>query len=407
MTASRVILLALLFLLSWIMYLDRAAISTAKDLMAGDLALSDQAVGIVFGAFALGYAVAQVPSGWLADLLGPRIALTVVVIGWSIFTALTGAVDRLSALVAVRFLFGIAEAGAFPGSARAFYNWLPAGQHGRANGIIFSGSRLGAALSFPILAFVMGRFGWRAAFLVLGIPGALWATVWLLWFRNEPAEPVAKSVAAGDDLPFSEIFRSRPMLLAMGQYFASNFTFFICLTWMHPYLMSHYQLSRELAAWYSMLVLLIGATAQWVTGFLVDRLYRSRYRAHSRRIPAISGFLLATAGLTALRLTITAPAGVACFGLATFGTEMTISPSWAFCIDLGKRKSGSVSGAMNMVGNLGSFVSASVFPLMYRLTGDAMAYFLTAAGLNLAAAAIWLAMEASKPDLVMEKPCEA
>jgi ACS family glucarate transporter-like MFS transporter len=116
---------------------------------------------------------------------------------------------------------------------------------------------------------------------------------------------------------------------------------------------------------------------------------------------------LATAGLTALRLTTTAPAGVACFGLATFGAEMTISPSWAFCIDLGKKKSGSVSGAMNMVGNLGSFVSASVFPLMYRLTGDSMAYFLTAAALNLGAAAMWLAMETSKPEFVMEKPCEA
>ena len=186
------------------------------------------------------------------------------------------------------------------------------------------------------------------------------------------------------------------MLLAMGQYFASNFTFFICLSWMHPYLMEHYRLSRERAAWFSMLVLLIGATAQWTAGFLVDRLYRSRFQAHSRRIPAMTGFLLSALALAAIRLTASPEAGVACFALATFGAEMTISPSWAFCIDLGGRKSGAVSGAMNTIGNFGSFVSASVFPLMNRWTGDATAYFLVAAALNLAAAVIWLGMKAER-----------
>lgn len=395
MSRARVVLLVLLFLLSWIMYLDRAAISTAKELMAGDLGLSDQAMGIAFGAFALGYALAQVPAGRLADGVGPRLALTLVVTGWSIFTSLTGVVGRFFTLVAVRFLFGVAEAGAFPGSARAFYNWLPVQQHGRANGIIFSGSRLGAALSFPILAAIMGRFGWRPAFLLLGLPGILWAVVWLLWFRDRPPAPVSKD-AAEPDVPLGYLFRSRPMLLAMAQYFASNFTFFICLSWMHPYLMSHYHLSRERAAWYSMLVLLIGATAHWVSGFLVDWLYGSRFRAHSRRIPAISGFVLAAAAISALGSFAAPESAVACFALATFGAEMTISPSWAFCIDLGGKKSGSVSGAMNMVGNIGAFASASVFPLMYRLTGDAVAYFFAAAILNVGAAAIWLAMRPLK-----------
>jgi hypothetical protein len=158
---------------------------------------------------------------------------------------------------------------------------------------------------------------------------------------------------------------------------------------------------------WAMIVLLVGASAQWVTGFLVDWLHRSRYRARSRSIPAITGFVLSAAGLAALRLTSSAHAGVLCFGLATFGAEMTVSPSWAFCIDLGKGRSGSVSGAMNMVGNLGSFVSASLFPWMYKLTGDAMSYFLLAGALNLLAAAMWLAMKSSKPVMLLEKPCEA
>ncbi|HWB87510.1 MAG TPA: MFS transporter [Bryobacteraceae bacterium] len=405
MKRSRVILVALLFLLSWITYLDRAAISTAKELMAGDLGLSDQTMGIVFGCFALGYAVAQVPAGWFADRFGPRTALTAVVAGWSLFTAVTGAVSRISILIVVRFLFGMAEAGVFPGAARTFYNWLPSDQHGKANGIIFSGSRLGAAFSFPILAALMDRFGWRLAFFVLGFPGILWAAAWLFWFRDQPPQPVAKKATGQEELHFAEVFRSRPMLLAMAQYFASNFTFFICISWMHPYLMSWYHLSSEVAAWYSTIVLLIGATAQWITGFLVDRLYRSRCREFSRSVPAIIGFLIAAAGLIAIGFTRAPWAGAACFALATFGVEMTISPSWSFCIDLGKKKSGSVSGAMNMVGNLGSFVSASLFPLMYQSTGDAKSYFLLAAALNVAAATVWLAMRAGQKDLAIEESC--
>lgn len=375
------------------MYLDRAAISTAKSLVAADLRLTDDAMGLVFGAFALGYALAQVPSGFFADRFGPRVALATVVTGWSIFTSLTGLVQGLWSLIAIRFIFGIAEAGAFPGSARVFFNWLPARQHGRANGIIFSGSRLGAAFSFPLLAWLMDDFGWRRAFILLGVPGLIWAVVWLWWFRDEPPEPVEHEQPAGaSGMSFGQVFRSRAMWLAMGQYFASNFTFFVCLSWMHPYLMEHYKLSRDAAAWYSTVVLLVGATAQWVAGFSVDGLYRSRLRAHSRRIPAMAGFVISAIGLAFLPSAATVEMAVACFTLATFGAEMTISPSWAYCIDLGGKRSGSVSGSMNMIGNFGSFVSASLFPVFYRWSGSAGLYFAVAALLNIVAAMLWLRM---------------
>lgn len=388
----RAILLGLLFLLSWILYLDRAAISTAKDLISKDLSLSNDAMGVVFGSFALAYALGQIPAGWFADRYGPRLTLTFVVAAWSGFTALTGLAPEFATLVVIRFLFGLAEAGAFPASARAFYTWLPPELHGRANGIIFSGSRLGAALSFPILAGLLDGFGWRMAFFLLGLPGLIWAAIWFLWFRDRPTPPQATQ-----ELPLARIFRSRAMLQVMAQYFASNFTFFLCLSWMLPYLMERYHLTRELASWYSMTILLVGATAQWLSGFLTDWLYRAAPR-WSRRGPAIGGFLLAATALALLSRAGTVEMAVALFTIATFGTEMTISPSWAFCIDLGGGRSGSVSGAMNMVGNLGAFVSASAFPALARWNGgDAGLYFLLAATLNLTSALLWLRMPLAKP----------
>lgn len=387
MFTPRTILLVLLFLLSWILYLDRAAISTAKDLVAKDLGLSNDAMGVVFGSFALAYALGQIPAGWFADRFGPRMTLTIVVSAWSLFTALTGLAPDFATLVVVRFLFGLAEAGAFPASARAFYTWLPAELHGRANGIIFSGSRLGAALSFPILAGLLDGYGWRVAFFLLGVPGLVWAAVWFSWFRDRPA-PLTKAI----DPPLRDIFRSRAMLQVMAQYFSSNFTFFLCLTWMLPYLMERYHLTRERASWYSMTILLVGATAQWVSGFLTDWLYQ-RYPRWSRRAPALAGFLVAASALLVLTQANSPEMAVALFTLATFGTEMTISPSWAYCIDIGGGKSGAVSGAMNMVGNLGGFVSASAFPALARWNGgDASLYFLVAALLNVTSAIFWLRM---------------
>jgi ACS family glucarate transporter-like MFS transporter len=392
---KRYLVLLALFVLSLITYIDRVAISSAKGPIANDLALSDQAMGWVFSSFALGYALAQIPSGWFADKVGPRLALAVVVIAWSFFTALTGIAQGVAVLLVIRFLFGIGEAGAFPGSARAIFNWLPVAERGRANGILFSGSRLGGALAFPLLAWMLSGWGWRLSFVYLGLIGVVWAVVWLIWFSDHPAQPLNKNdsgKAASSQVGFGEVFRSGRMWLTMTQYFASNFTFFICLSWMLPYLKERYRLSDSEAAGYAMIPLLFGATSQWISGFVVDVLYRSGLRGWSRRIPAIIGFVFGVAGLVFITQVNSPTAAVACFTLATFGVDMTISPSWSYCMDIGGTKSGAVSGSMNMIGNLGSFVSANAFPWLHGLTGSANTYFVLAALLNVVAIACWWLM---------------
>jgi MFS transporter, ACS family, glucarate transporter len=382
-----------LFALSMITYVDRVCISAAKDPIATEMHLSDTAMGLVFSAFALGYALAQIPCGWLADRLGPRLALTFVVTLWSALTSLTGAAWNLASLVTIRFLFGIGEAGAFPGSARAICNWLPSGERGRANGIVLSGSRLGGAVSFPLLAYMLARWQWRTSFFILGGLGLAWALFWLLWFRDRPKEDIAAVRETRDESAgLSAILGSMPMTIAMLQYFASNFTFFIGLSWMLPYLKKQFHLPDGEAAAYAMAPLLAGAFSQWIAGWLVDTIYHSRYRVWSRRIPAILGFTISVAGLLALTHAGTPVSAVACFPLAVFGSDMTISPSWVFCADIAGKNPGSVSGAMNMVGSLGSFARANAFPMLAAATGSATAYFFTAAALNVVAIVCWFTM---------------
>ena len=390
---SRYLVVAGLFILSLITYIDRAAISGAKDLMASEIGLTDQAMGAVFSAFALGYAIAQVPSGWLADRYGPRVALSLIVLLWSVLTGLTGFVSQFGVLLAIRFLFGMAEAGAFPGAARAFHNWLPPSQHGRANGIMFAGSRLGAAGAFPMMAWLLGVFGWRAAFYVLAVPGILWVAGWWFLFRDRPGEPLAvPEAAAKKTQSFGGLMASRVMLLAMIQYFATNFTTFLTLSWMNPYLKQQFQLSAADAAWYSMWPLLFGASSQWITGTLIDRLYRSTWKPWSRAFPAILGFTMSGAGMIWLAAATTPETAVAAFVLAAFGADMTISPGWAFCLDIGGKNSGAVSGAMNMAGNFGSFVSANAFPFLFSATGGVEAYCWMTAAMSAVSIVCWLGM---------------
>ena len=163
---------------------------------------------------------------------------------------------------------------------------------------------------------------------------------------------------------------------------------------MHPYLIERYGLSQGEAARYSMVPLLCGASANWAAGLLVDALYRSPFRRWSRRIPGVAGFVLAAAGILWVSAAGSPTSAIVGFAVATFGVEMTISPSWAFCLDIGGRHSGTVSAAMNMAGNFGGFASTNAFPLLRRLTGGPAVYFQAAALLNLLAVLCWQLMPA-------------
>lgn len=390
---SRLVLLAALFVLSLVTYIDRAAISSVKDSLTADLALTDAQVGVVFGAFALGYALAQIPAGWMADRIGPRYLLSGIVVLWSFFTGLTGLLTSYAPMLAARFLFGVAEAGAFPGAARAIYERLSVAERGLAHGVIFAGSRIGAALAFPLMAALLGVWSWRSIFLILAVPGLVWAAVWIAVYRGGGgggAARVASEEPGAGKAPPPSIPKGR-MALTMVQYFIVNFTTFLCLSWMLPYLKAKFALSQQESAFYTMIPLLIGAAAQWATGFTVDRLYRREaLRPWSRRLPAAAGFVISAAGAAMIPSAPDIVWATGWFSVAALGAEMVISPSWSYCLDIGGPRSGAVSGAMNMAGNLGSFTCASIFPLVAAWTGSQDDYFRGLAVLDLVAAACWL-----------------
>jgi ACS family glucarate transporter-like MFS transporter len=407
---SRYFLVFGTFCLSVLLYVDRVCISVAEETIRQDLSLSKTQMGWVLSAFALGYALCQTPAGFLADRFGPRRILSAVVVFWSAFTGLTAAAFNLVTLLVTRLLFGAGEAGAFPGIARATFSWIPMQERGIVQGINFSGSRVGGAIALWCLPGMIVYMGWRMSFLVLMLVGFVWAAFWYLWFRDDPTErstidedelkyilanrqQVKPSAEADESLPLSNMAGSSSMWLISIQYFCSNFTFFFCLTWFFPHLKETYDLKAVQAGLYSSVPLLCGALGNWFSGWLVDRIYRGGNWVFSRRGPAIAGFALAATGVIGSAFAGSPLSSIIWFSIAIFGADMTLSPSWSFCIDIGKQHAGAVSGTMNMAGNLGSFLTALAFPYLADWTDSDMPFFFVAAGLNAMAILVWLAAD--------------
>jgi ACS family glucarate transporter-like MFS transporter len=232
---------------------------------------------------------------------------------------------------------------------------------------------------------------------------------WFLWFRDDPSahpglrlderqlilttrQQAIEPVREARPLSLTALLRSVNLWLLMLQYFGSNFTSFFCLTWLFPHLKKTYELDSVTAGWYAAAPFVAGALGNVCTGWLVDRIYRSGYWRASRMIPACLGFALASVGLVASVFMDTVDGSVACLSLAVFGTDMTITPSWAVCVDIGRQHSGAVSGTMNMAGNLGSFVTSLAFPYLLVWTGSYETFFYVAAGLSVLAIGLWTAV---------------
>jgi ACS family glucarate transporter-like MFS transporter len=402
-------------IVSFLTILARAEISGTKAYIARDLKIDDVTFGLVFGAFALGYAIFMVPCGLLADRWGPRNSLSLSVFLWSLFTLCTGLASGVAALIAIRFLFGLAEAGIFPQATRALHNWTLPRERGLALGLLNMGSRLGAGFALAITPISVERFGWRQSFFLLGIIGMIWAVVWYCWFRDNPTgKPIASelnissdvdrnaSVATSNRILWRKFLSSRNFYLITYQYFASQFTFFICLSWLLPFATTRYGITGTRAGIYSSIPLYCGALAMWGGGTIVDRIYKTGRWRLSRVLPPIVGLAIATVAMLPAPFMRSAGWFIACFALTTFGLDLTVSASWTTCCDVGGRYSGTLSAAMNTAGALGSLASSLVFPVLIGWAGGITLYCCVAALLNVIALMCWTYVEPASPIIVEE-----
>ena len=408
-TRGRWYILLLISLMYLITYLDRVNISTAAPVISKEFGFDKITMGAIFSAFVWAYALFQVPGGWLGDRLGPRRILTAIVTYWSVMTAATAMAGSAVSFIVVRFLFGIGEAGAFPVATRAMQLWYPREERGFVQGITHSASRAGAAIAPPIVVAIMSTLGWQWVFYICGAVGLVWAAWWYFSYRDLPEEhPMVNQIElqrirgldqAGNinqptteakaSVPWATLLRSPNMWAIMCAYFTYVYCLWIFLSWLPSYLVEFRHFTLIKVGIFASLPLWAGVIGDTVGGLATDWLLKKTGSAKlARRTVAIVGMLGCCVFIVPAALTEDAYTAVYCLTAAMFFLECTIGPSWAVPMDVGGKYSGTVSGMMNMAGNICGALSPLVFGFLVQY-GNWQAPFIVAASLLVLGSAVW------------------
>jgi predicted MFS family arabinose efflux permease len=307
-------------------------------------------------------------------------------------------------LTVTRFLFGMGEAGCFPNLTKAFTIWLPPDERVRAQGIMWLSARWGGAFTPPLVALVMGRVGWRHAFEIFGCLGVVWAAAFWFWFRDNPLHNPSlnaaerellrdeASLAAGHThVPWLRLAGSRQVWLLMWQYFCLSYGWYFYITWLPSYLQRGRHLPLDSAKWLAVLPLFFGGLGSLAGHYAAARLARSTGSvARARRTVASIGFIAGAAFLLVSTRIQSPLLAVLAIGVSSFAVDLSMPCSWAAAMDIGGPCAGTVSGAMNMWGNMGGAIAATLNGYLLRwFHANWNITFYVSAAIYLVAVVLW------------------
>ena len=384
----RWLILGLLFAISVVTYIDRINISVTARQMMPALGLTEQEMGLVFSAFVVGYALFQIPGGWLGDRLGIRIVLMVALIWWSCFTAwtaiaatsfLAAPLGVVGALALVRFLLGVGEAAALPTFNRAVTDWLPAHERGLGIGIAIGGIGIGAAITPPVTAWIMVNYGWQSAFYLSSGMGFGLAVIWWClaadhpshhpWHTHREGTPSTTPVVPiRPSIPWATLRNTPSVWWLMLSYGCLGYVAYVYMSWF--YLTSSMSVASvfyevEFAAAPFLAILVLCPLGGWVT----DRLAVRRGVTKGRQIVGMTGMGLAAVSIALGAITESPYLALASLSLGAGWLYFTIGAYWSSTSDLSPTHAGSLSGLMNMGANLGGAISPTLTPWLAQQWG--------------------------------------
>jgi MFS family permease len=377
--------LAFLCTLTFILYLDRICINQAASHIQDDLKIDEVDMSWIFNAFILSYCFFEVPTGNWGDRYGSRGVLTRVVLWWSAFTALTGAVGMFWVLLVVRFLFGAGEAGAIPNSARISARWFPPASRGSVQGYIITAALVGGAVANPVAAHLIEWIGWRWAFAVFGAMGPVWAVAFYRWFRDDPAEHPAVNEAelhlikavpeapadAHPPIPWRLVLSSANVWLLGSVMACGSFTTYLYFTWYSTYLKKARDLSEIESGRLAGLVLWGGVVGCLLGGWLHDRVLRwTGDRRWTRSGIGASVFTLAALAVLASIHCDSAVASSLCMSVACLGLHAHAASWWGVTTDITGKHLAALFGLMNSMGIPGAFSSPYFLGWFVRWRGE-------------------------------------
>ncbi|MGJ5150494.1 MULTISPECIES: MFS transporter [unclassified Bradyrhizobium] len=396
----RLFIVTMLFLVTTVNYADRATLSIAGPSLSKELHLDPVAMGYVFSAFGWSYVLAQVPGGWLLDRFGSRWVYACSIVIWSIFTMMQGWIGFFSgaaavtALFALRFLVGLAEAPSFPANARIVAAWFPSNERGTASAFFNSGQYFATVIFAPLMGWIAHEFGWRHVFTVMGALGILMGLTWIRTMYG-PKEHASVNQAELDYIKdggalidmegardgkaasggptwshIGQLLSNRMMLgVYIGQYCINTLTYFF-LTWFPVYLVKERGLSILQAGFVATLPALCGFIGGVLGGFISDAILRKTGSLTlARKIPIVGGMLLSMA-IIGCNYVDGQALVVGLMALAFFGKGIG-ALGWAVVSDTSPKEAGGVSGGLfNTFGNLSSITTPIVIGYILSATGS-------------------------------------
>jgi MFS family permease len=394
-----------LILLFAITYIDRVCISVAGPRMQAELGIDPIRWGWVTAMFTLSYCLFEIPTGALGDRIGPRRVLTRIVLWWSAFTALTGAVSNFYVLLATRFLFGAGEAGVFPNASIVVARWFPQTRRASMSGVMLMASQIGGGLAPLLIVPIQIRYGWRASFFVFGLSGVIWAAVWYWWFRDSPAEKAGVSQAELAEIaasppplhgfPWRIALRSNSILAMLGTAFCYVYVYNFFQTWFHTFLVKGRGFD-EGSLLLSALPYALAACANLAGGATSDALVRRFGLKWGRRSLGLFGLGSATVFTIAVMFTTHHLLTVVLLSLVYGGITFQQSGVFGVCLDVGRRHAGSMVGLMNTAAQVGGFTSTIAYGYIVDHFGSYDAPFVPMAALLLIGTLLWLRIDASE-----------
>ncbi len=381
-----------------LLYLTRYNQSICEGWMRADLGLDKEQMSWVPFAFFLSYALAQVPSGWFSDRFGARRMMVIYILGWSLSVGLIGFASSLGALLVLRVVFGIFQAGAYPTANVLLRRWSTVSARGFASSTVALGGRLGGAIAPVLTAFLVLYFfarsnptfdlkatpspenvgdAWRVSFFVYAALGLVVAAIYAYVVRDYPSQhprvnqaelnliadgnPAAienpDPAARRFDMPLLLLAKNRNMMLSSLGQFMTNVTWTFSATLLPQFLQDRFQTPVSERGYYTMMPMLMGVAGMFAGGFITDALVRRLGKRLGRAIPNGATKVIGAVAFVAAGYSEDAFTFALLIGLMALSTDLGVPAGWAMTQEIAGRHAGSAVGWGNMWGNIGAAIS--------------------------------------------------
>jgi ACS family glucarate transporter-like MFS transporter len=416
-TSIRHRIIAVTMLMSFLLYLDRICLGEIVKTVSfrDDLHLSKEQIGSVLGAFFFSYALFQVPAGWASDRFGARITLTIYIVLWSLFTAMTGVMNGFIGLMAARLLCGVAQAGAYPTAMALIRKWIPLSGRAGASGLVAVGGRLGGTFApFITIAIVLMLGSWRASLWIYGLAGIGVGVIFWRLARSTPhqhphvnagelaliGQPVSEPPLSAPEFKSAlwSFTKSTSLWCSSVNQFLQNLGWGFLVTWLPTYLIEERHVGQLEGGRLVTYVLAFGMVGQLVGGWYCDWATQRFGLRWGRVLPMSSSMFLCAAAYFCCPFVDSTWLLVLCCAAVSFGTDVANPALWAFMGDVGGRATAAAGGWGNMWGNFGASAGALIVPWLMRIGGGdgKLLVFSTLAGAFVLAGLVVLPMDATK-----------